>query len=94
MSLLNLLLQFRELVTLLALVYATWLLGDSRKFLKRPWPFLFILVRLALAAFLRSAMVLGFPLGEETSEIIKTLVAILDLMSLMAIHQNFPRLPE
>jgi len=84
----------REVITVLALIYAMWLLGDSRKFLKRPWPFLFIVLRLILSVFLRSTMVLEVPLGDLPSEIIKTLTASLDLLFLITLHRNFPRVPE
>jgi len=88
-----LLLLIREIVTIMALFYSFWLLSDSRKYLKRPWPFLFILLRLTLSAFLRGAMVLEISLGQ-LPEIIKTITAILDLMTLITIHRHFPRIPE
>ena len=90
----ELLLHIREVVTVLALIYATWLLSDSRKYLEYPWPFLFILLRLIISAFLRGAMVLNIPLGDFLPEFIKTIATILDLATLITIHKNFPRLSE
>ena len=89
----DLLLQIREVATIMALLYAFWLLADSRKYLSRPWPFLFILLRLIITTFLRGAMIFEISLGN-LPELIKTAAAILDLMTLITIHRHFPRFSE